>query len=121
MLFKEIGISAITMIAMDSVYLKNVQKAYSKQMQKIQGSPINLKMIPAIICYILLVFGLNYFIISKKLSVLDAFIFGVVMYGVYDATTYAVIDDWSPYLAVIDTIWGGILMSATTYITYSLL
>ena len=121
MLFKELGVSAITMIAMDSVYLKSVGNAYSKQIQKIQGSPMKLKMIPAIICYLLLVFGLNYFIISKKLSVLDAFIFGVVIYGVYDATTYAVIEDWSPYLAVIDSIWGGILMSVTTYITYNLL
>lgn len=110
----------MAMVAIDSVYLKSVQRAYSNQIQKIQGSPMKLKILPAVICYLLLVFGLNHFIISKKLSILDAFLFGVVIYGVYDATTYAVIEDWSPWLAAIDTLWGGVLMSATTYITYYL-
>lgn len=120
MLLKELGISAMAMVAIDSVYLKSVQRAYSNQLQKIQGSPMKLKILPAVICYLLLVFGLNHFIISKKLSIIDAFLFGVVIYGVYDATTYAVIEDWSPWLAAIDTLWGGVLMSATTYITYYL-
>lgn len=121
MLFKEVGISAITMIALDSLYLQSVQNAYSNQLKLIQGSPLKLKILPAIVCYLILLFGLNYFIIDRNLSLLDAFLFGVVIYGVYDATTCALIDGWSPYLAVLDTIWGGILMLTTTYITYSLI
>jgi uncharacterized membrane protein len=88
---------------------------------QVQGSPLSLKWIPTILCYILLVFGLNYFIISKKRSVYDAFLLGLVIYGVYDTTTYALITKWSPYLALTDAIWGGILMAITTYITYQIL
>ena len=118
MTFSEIGISALTMIALDGLYLQTMKNPFSDQIFKVQGSPLVLKILPTIICYMLLVFGLNYFIISKKQSVYDAFLLGIVIYGVYDATTYALITKWSPQLALIDTLWGGILMSITAYITY---
>ena len=118
MTFSEIGVSAITMLAIDGLYLQTMKPPFSDQLIKVQGSPLVLKILPTIICYMLLVFGLNYFIISKKQSVYDAFLLGIVIYGVYDATTYALITKWSPQLALIDTLWGGILMSITAYITY---
>jgi len=118
MSFSEIGVSAITMLALDGLYLQTMKTPFSDQLIKVQGSPLVLKILPTIICYMLLVFGLNYFIISKKQSVYDAFLLGIVIYGVYDATTYALITKWSPQLALIDTLWGGILMSITAYITY---
>jgi uncharacterized membrane protein len=121
MLFNELGVSALTMITLDSIYLQIVQNAYSNQLMQVQGSPLSIKLIPAILCYVLLVFGLNYFIISKKRSLVDAFLLGLVIYGVYDTTTYALITKWSPYLALTDAIWGGILMAITTYITYQFL
>ena len=64
---------------------------------------------------------MNYFIISRNLPVLDAFLFGFVIYGVYDSTNYAMLKKWSPYLAIMDALWGGTLMALTTLITYSVL
>ena len=118
MSFSEIGVSALTMIALDGLYLQTMKNAFSEQIIKVQGSPLALKLLPTILCYMLLVFGLNYFIISKKQSLYAAFLLGIVIYGVYDTTTYALITKWSPQLALIDTLWGGILMCTTAYITY---
>lgn len=118
MSFSEIGVSALTMIALDGLYLQTMKNAFSEQIIKVQGSPLVLKILPTILCYMLLVFGLNYFIISKKQSLYAAFLLGIVIYGVYDTTTYALITKWSPQLALIDTLWGGILMCTTAYITY---
>ena len=118
MSFSEIGVSAITMIALDGLYLQTMKNSFSDQIIKVQGSPLVLKILPTILCYMLLVFGLNYFIISKKQSLYAAFLLGIVIYGVYDMTTYALITKWSPQLALIDTLWGGILMCTTAYITY---
>jgi uncharacterized membrane protein len=118
MSFSEIGVSALTMIALDGLYLQTMKTSFSNQIIKVQGSPLVLKILPTIVCYMLLVFGLNYFIISKNQSLYAAFLLGIVIYGVYDATTYALITKWSPQLALIDTLWGGILMSTTAYITY---
>ena len=71
----------------------------------------------ALASYLCLIFGLNYFVISRQGSLQDAFVLGFVMYGVYDATSYAVLKDWDETLAVIDTLWGGVLLATTTLIT----
>jgi uncharacterized membrane protein len=52
---------------------------------------------------------------------MDAFLFGLVIYGVYETTSYTIFKKWSPTLATIDTIWGGVLMALTTWLTYSLM
>jgi uncharacterized membrane protein len=47
---------------------------------------------------------------------LDAFLFGLIIYAVYDSTNYALFKQWKPLLAIMDGIWGGVLFAATTYI-----
>ena len=57
-------ISAIVFISIDFIYL-NVMKGYfDKQIQAIQGSKIELNLLGAALCYIFLIYGLNYFIIK---------------------------------------------------------
>jgi uncharacterized membrane protein len=71
-------------------------------------------------CYLFLIIGLNYFIIKPKKSVSDAFLFGLVVYGVYETTNYALFNKWSIYTVIMDTLWGGILFALTTYIVNKL-
>jgi uncharacterized membrane protein len=87
----------------------------------VQGSKLTINLLGATLCYMFLVFGLNYFIISRKKPILDAFILGIVIYGVYETTTYALLDKWSPLAVILDTFWGGVLFTLTTYFTYKLL
>ena len=47
-----------------------------------------------------------------------AFLLGLVIYGVYEGTNYAIIDGWKPWAVALDTIWGGILFALTTWILY---
>jgi uncharacterized membrane protein len=47
----------------------------------------------------------------------DAFLLGLVIYGVYETTNWALFSKWSPMSVIIDTLWGGILFAATTYVT----
>ena len=82
---------------------------------------LTLNLIGAILCYTLLVFSLNYFIISRKKPLIDAFILGIVIYGVYETTTYAILEKWSPLAVILDTFWGGLLFTLTTYISYKIL
>jgi uncharacterized membrane protein len=109
-------ISAIIFISIDFVYL-NVMKGYfDNQIKSIQGSPIKMNYLGAAICYILLIVGINYFIIKPRKSVSDAFLLGIVIYGVYETTNYALLKDWSFLTVIIDTLWGGLLFASTTYI-----
>ena len=36
-------------------------------------------------------------------------VFGVVAYGTYNFTNMATIKNWSPYVVIVDMIWGGLL------------
>jgi uncharacterized membrane protein len=109
-------ISAILFVIIDSVYLNFMKDYFQKQVTKVQGSPIKMNFLGAALCYIFLIVGINYFIIKPKKSVQDAFLLGIVIYGVYETTNYAIFKNWSILSVIIDTLWGGILFALTTYI-----
>jgi uncharacterized membrane protein len=114
----EIIISCIVMIVFDSIFLYSIKDISSKQILSIQNSPIKFKIVSAIICYIFMVFAVNYFIINQNKSILDAFLLGLIIYGIYESTNYTIFDKWTMKLAIIDTIWGGVLFAATTQFIY---
>ena len=109
-------ISAILFIAIDMIYLNLMKNYFSKQVQSVQGSPIKMRVLGAAICYIFLIIGLNYFIIKPNRSVSDAFLLGIIIYGVYETTNLALLKNWSILTVIIDTLWGGLLFASTTYI-----
>jgi len=111
-------LSAIVLISIDFVYL-NVMKGYlESQLKSVQGSPVKFNYLGAALCYVFLIVGLNYFIIKPKRSVSDAFLLGIVIYGVYETTNYATFKNWSLLTVIIDTLWGGLLFAATAYIIH---
>lgn len=119
-LYKRIGLAGIVMLMLDGIYLSSISKIYSNQIEQIQGSVMKVKPLGVIACYALLIFGLGYFIIKEKRSPAQAFALGLIIYGVYDSTNYALINKWNGPLAVIDTLWGGILFGLTTWLVYFL-
>ena len=117
---KEIIISSISLLILDAAYISLNQRAFENQVASVQRVILQVKPLGAIICYFFLIFGLNYFIISKKRPLIDAFLFGLIIYAVYDSTNYALFKQWKPLLAIMDAVWGGSLFALTTFITYSI-
>ena len=111
--------SSILILALDFIYLNVNKPAFESQVVKVQRVVMKVKLIPAILCYLLLIFALNYFILRTKRPILDAFLLGVVIYGVFDTTNHTIFKNWSLKAVVMDTLWGGILFYLTTYIVYS--
>ena len=109
-------LSALLLVSIDSIYLYSTKHLFEKHISIIQGSPLQMNMYGAIACYIFLVLGLNYFILGANKSVMDAFILGIVIYGVFETTNVVLFKKWPTYIAVMDTLWGGILFALTTYI-----
>ena len=113
-------LSAIILVLLDGIYLSTIRNLYEKQIQTIQGSKIQLNLIASLITYIFLIFGLNYFIIKKHKSPMDAAILGMVIYGVYEFTNLALLKNWSIFISILDTVWGSILFGLTTIIVYKI-
>lgn len=111
-------IPSVLFVAIDSVYLNLSSSFFNGIVKGIQGSPLKLNMTGAIICYLFLVFGLYYFIIRKRGTVQDAFLFGLTVYGVFEFTNRAIFKKWPVSATIIDTLWGGILFALTTWVSY---
>lgn len=111
-------ISSLLVVLIDSVYLNMVKGFFGKQIRDVQKSPMKLDMTSTILAYVFIIFGLNYFIIRKRASITDAFLLGVVIYGIYEFTNMALFKEWRWSTALLDTIWGGILFASVTYLTY---
>jgi uncharacterized membrane protein len=109
-------ISAIVFVILDYLYLGLMKGYFEKQVQLVQGSPLKVNLLGAIICYIFLITGLNYFIIKPNRSIKDAFLFGLVIYAVYETTNVALFTKWSWLTVIMDSLWGGVLFALTTLI-----
>ena len=109
-------ISAIIFVVIDFVYLNLIKKYFENQVKTVQGSQLQVKFLGVILCYIFLIFGLNYFIIKPKRSPYDAFLMGILIYGVYETTNYALFKNWSIFTVILDTLWGGTLFALVTFI-----
>jgi uncharacterized membrane protein len=115
---RKIIVSSLILLVLDAIFIYLMSSTFSSQIFDVQRSPLHINRYSAIICYILIIFGLNYFIIQKRKSVFDAFLLGIFVYGVYETTSLALLRKWRPSTVVIDTLWGGILFALTTYLTY---
>jgi len=118
-ILKKIVLPAIILLSLDFIYISANRTAFENQVIEIQRVALNLKIWPAIFCYFFLIFGLYYFILRTNRSVFEAFLFGLVIYGVYETTNYAMLKKWKLNIAIMDTLWGGVLMALTTAIVYA--
>lgn len=95
------------------------KKMYMDSFYKINNNIMNTGkqgIVGAILAYILLAFAVYYFIIrdNKLVKISDIFIrgciLGLVIYGVYNTTNLATINNYSIKVSIVDTIWGSLLM-----------
>jgi uncharacterized membrane protein len=78
---------------------------YARNMtERIQGKPIQMRFVSAFIVYIFLAFML-----LQTKSAKEAFLYGCAIYGVYDFTNHALLDQYDWKFAIADTLWGGVL------------
>ena len=65
-MIKNIILLAIIFVLVDSGFLYLMSNNFQNMIKKIQGSPLKMKIIPTIFCYIILISSLYYFIVYKK-------------------------------------------------------
>jgi len=119
-LFLSIFITSILFLIIDLIWLSfSVKYFYKPQL----GSLLNEKpvMWAAVLFYLIYVVGLAIIILLpaiKQDSITQAFftgiVFGIVAYGTYNLTNMATIRNWSPYVVLVDIIWGGFLTGTSS-------
>ena len=106
----------VILLLIDSVYLFLTKAIFGEMVAKIQRTAIQFRLEGAIIVYLLLAVALYYFIVKPGLSVWEAGLLGLVIYGTFDFTNYAMFKNYDLKTAIMDTVWGSFLFALTTLI-----
>ena len=117
-IIKNIAAITVILLALDFMYITATRNMFEIQIADVQRVALQIRPLGGVLCYLLLVIGLYYFIVREHRPVFDAFLLGLVIYGVYETTSYALLKKWKWNIVLMDTLWGGILFALTTLITY---
>ena len=66
--------------------------------------------------YLLMTYLLIQVVDKYNMNLVEAFMFGFSLYGVYDLTCGSIFNNWDFGLALIDMIWGGIVYMLAVFI-----
>jgi uncharacterized membrane protein len=109
--FALVPVLAVLIFIVDIPWLYSVSGWSGEMIRDIQGSSLEMKLLPAAIVYL----ALGYLATLPK-SLLEAFGIGAATYAVYDFTNLATLKKYDPTFAIADTLWGGTLMAAVYFI-----
>ena len=105
---------------------------YQTQLNRINkdSKPGSNKLIAGIICYLLLALAIYIFIIlpekektikSSNLDILKkGMILGFIIYGVYNSTNRATINEYGTMESIVDTVWGSILIGLISFLAITI-
>lgn len=117
----KILISLAALLILDILWLTYYMgPRYKIMIPIIQQSPMKVNYMSATIAYTFMAILLVQYVIKYNFKILETFLFGICLYGVYDFTCGAVFTKWDFTLALIDVIWGGFVFAITKYIHDSL-
>jgi uncharacterized membrane protein len=124
MFIKQFLIGLLVFFGIDMIWLVLVAKGfYQKHIGFLMKPDVNWS--AAIIFYLLFIAGLVMFVISPAVekhswvrALLFGAMFGLITYSTYDLTNLATLKDWPLLVTVVDLIWGTVLASSVSVITY---
>jgi len=122
--------TAVIFIVMDGAFLAFVgPKLYRPDIGPLLADKVRLA--PALIFYLLYIAGLVYFCVRPSLDqgwtagLINGVVLGLLAYGTYDLTCYAVMRVWTLKVTVVDLAWGaiasGVASAAGVAITQAIL
>jgi uncharacterized membrane protein len=108
----------------DMVWLIVVAKKFYQQQIGFLMKP-DINWFAAIIFYLLFIAGLVIFVISPAVekhswvhAIFFGALFGLITYATYDLTNLATMKDWPLLVTIVDLIWGTLLASSISVLTY---
>lgn len=118
----DIILYSILLLIIDAVFLYTFMiKKYSKMVENIQGSPIKPRITFIILSYLLMVVGLHVFVLPKIEKIehcFYGFLFGLIVYGVYDFVCASIFEKWDLKIMVVDVFWGATLYTIVSLVYY---
>jgi uncharacterized membrane protein len=113
-------------LAIDFFWLGIVMSKFYKDelgvLARISNGALTPVMWAAGIVYVLIPLGIVLFALPRvsaehvvSSALFWGFLYGIVLYGVYDMTNYALVSKWSLRMSIVDILWGGTINAVVTY------
>ena len=100
-------------IVLDATWLTINYSYHMKLFESIQKSPLTVRLVPAILVYILIIVAVYFFAVKEGTSFSNAVLrgaaLGFAMYGLYDLTNYATLTNYTLQMTLTDMTWGTVL------------
>ena len=124
MFFKLYALALPVFFAIDMIWLGLIAKDfYRGQIGALMKPDINWT--SAIIFYLIFIAGLVVFVITPAVekgswtqALFVGALFGLITYATYDLTNLATLKDWPIMVTIVDLIWGAVLASSVSVVTY---
>jgi uncharacterized membrane protein len=119
---KDFLILASIILLLDLLWLKYaVKELWENNVRSVQKSDMKVNTKYALLSYIVIIIGVYMFVVKKTTNVKEGmiygFIYGFILYSVFDFTNLTIFKDFSLRTAVIDMLWGGFLTSVAVGLT----
>lgn len=102
-------------IVLDATWLTINYSYHMKLFESIQKSPLTVRLVPAILVYILIIVVVYFLAVKESTSLSNAVLrgagLGFAMYGLYDLTNYATLTNYTLQMTLTDMTWGTVLCS----------
>lgn len=107
-MFFSFAVAFVVLLAVDAVWLFFIGPTALAMTAAIQGSPVVFRALPALVVYVALTY-----LVQLPRTTAEAALLGAAVYAVYDFTSLALLKKYSPWIAIADTLWGGVLFAVT--------
>lgn len=116
----------VTMLLLDFIWLTLNAQTYDTLVKSVQNNKLSFKLSGAIVAYIAMIIGFIFFVLplatqdKSENNIMKAIkyggLFGFVVYAIFNATNYAIFDNYVLSTALLDTYWGICVYSMATYV-----
>ena len=107
----------VLILSIDMIYLYTHNSQIIKMIENIQKfENTNIKVYSAIIGYILMSIVLYFSTVKYEFTYLDISVLGICINGLHQAFSFALLNKWNLTLALINTLWGGILFLSVAFL-----
>jgi uncharacterized membrane protein len=113
------AVTAAVFLILDAIMLTLVMKPlFTRHIGPLMAEPIRLA--PAALFHLAYVAGLVYLVSLPALKtgapiLIPALLIGLMAYGTYEFTSWAIMKDWHWTMVVTDVTWGGVLTAFSAW------
>lgn len=109
------------LLILDLIWFSFSLDSYKKQVLDVQKGEMIINKTAAFIAYILITLGLLFVINIKEYNekkdlIINCGLFGLFTYGIYNFTSMAIYKDYPIKVAIMDTVWGGLLSAIVGFV-----